>query len=262
VRTICLHDRATIAAFLEHDAERRVYELGDLDDFFWPATTWYALADGDLIHELALAYNAGDLLVLLALEHSDGAAMRSLLRSLLHMLPRRFYAHLSPGLIGTLAEAYRADSHGPHEKMALRDSSRLAGIDTSAVERIAHAELDELRYFYERSYPGNWFDPRMVETGQYYVYREGGQILSAAGIHVYSPARGVAALGNITTLPSARGRGLATLVSARLCRELLATVGRIGLNVRSDNAAAIACYRRLGFERIGQYEEVMFESIG
>jgi ribosomal protein S18 acetylase RimI-like enzyme len=47
------------------------------------------------------------------------------------------------------------------------------------------------------------------------------------------------------------------LATARLCRELLATVDQIGLNVRADNAAAIACYPRLGFARGASYEECL-----
>jgi ribosomal protein S18 acetylase RimI-like enzyme len=38
---------------------------------------------------------------------------------------------------------------------------------------------------------------------------------------------------------------------------LLQTVDLIGLNVRADNVAAIACYRRLGFTVVAEYEEYM-----
>src|SRR5438093_529591 len=83
----------------------------------------------------------------------------------------------------------------------------------------------------------NWFDPRMLETGHYYGIRQDGTLLSIAGVHVYSPRYRVAALGNITTRPAARGHGLATLVTAKLCQELLRSVDEIGLNVRADNAS-------------------------
>ena len=37
--------------------------------------------------------------------------------------------------------------------------------------------------------------------------------------------------------------------------ELQRTVDHIGLNVKADNAAAVACYRRLGFRPVAEYEE-------
>jgi ribosomal protein S18 acetylase RimI-like enzyme len=261
MQTAIIHDRDAIAAFLRRSADQRVYELGDLDDFFWPATTWYALVDEQrAIRELFLAYNGGDLLVLLAQVAESADQARALLRSIRHLLPRRVYTHMAAGLADALADDYRADPHGLHDKMALADPARLGAIDTDGVVQLTQADLAEIQAFYDASYPGNWFDPRMLATGQYYGLRIGGELRCAAGIHVYSPSQRVAALGNITTHPAARGRGLATMVAARLCRELLKTVDRIGLNVRSDNAAAIACYRRLGFERVGQYEEIMFTS--
>ena len=95
----------------------------------------------------------------------------------------------------------------------------------------------------------------MLETGRYYGIRNGRTILSVAGIHVYSPRYRVAVVGNVTTHPDYRGRGLGTAVCARLCKELLQEVDHVGLNVKADNASAIASYMRLGFERIAAYEE-------
>jgi ribosomal protein S18 acetylase RimI-like enzyme len=257
MRTVCLHDRAVIAAFLRQHAEQRLYELGDLDDFFWPSTTWYALVDGDQILEVALAYNAGDLLVVLAHTSTSDEYIRILLHSIRHLLPRRLYAHIGLGL-GDVFAGYTPESHGIHDRMTLRDPRLLATIDTTGTVQLHADDQAELQAFYAASYPGNWFDPRMLETNQYYGYREDGRLLSVAGIHVYAPSLGVAALGNITTHPSARGRGLATRVTARLCQELLKTVDLVGLNVRADNLAAIACYQRLGFVQVSQFEECMY----
>ena len=70
-----------------------------------------------------------------------------------------------------------------------------------------------------------------------------------AGVHVHSPTWGVAALGNVATLTERRGEGLARAACAALCRLLLADgIETIALNVRADNAPALAAYSRLGFE--------------
>jgi ribosomal protein S18 acetylase RimI-like enzyme len=71
------------------------------------------------------------------------------------------------------------------------------------------------------------------------------------------PTYRVAALGNITTHPDWRGQGLATKVTAAVCRSLRETVEHIGLNVHAENRAAIGCYEKLGFEIVTTYEEVM-----
>jgi GNAT superfamily N-acetyltransferase len=260
MNVICLHVRDDIEPFLRQNSALHIYELGDLDDFFWPYTTWYALKARGEVQTLALLYTGTELPVLLAVAAGTQDPAAELLRAILPFLPRRFYAHLSPGLEAHLRPDYRPESHGVHLKMALEDRSRLSGVDTSAVVHLAPADQPALEALYRASYPSNWFDPRMLETGHYYGLRRGEEIVSVAGVHVYSPRYRVAALGNITTHPRLRGQGLATVVTARLCQALLETVETIGLNVKADNAAAVACYRGLGFEQVGEYGEFMLVS--
>jgi predicted GNAT family acetyltransferase len=95
----------------------------------------------------------------------------------------------------------------------------------------------------------------MLETNRYFGIWERGRLVSIAGVHVYSPQYRVAALGNITTLPAYRGRGYGTRVIATLCRALIDEDIEIGLNVKADNEAAIACYRKIGFRTVASYEE-------
>lgn len=255
-KVVALHDRQQLADFLLPSAELHLYALGDLDDFFWPYTNWYGLLEDDQLCELVLCYmGAPGSLVMHALTGYSPQRMGILLQGLLHVLAPRLYTHLSPGVLPALSIAYHSKPHGQYDKMALRDQSLLGAFDTRQVQRLSPAELGEVQAFYDASYPGNWFDGRMLETGQYYGLRVDGSLVCAAGVHVYSPSYRVAALGNITTRPDMRGRGLARLVTARLCRELLNSVNTIGLNVRSDNSAALACYTALGFRQVAVYEE-------
>ncbi|MGE5185443.1 MAG: GNAT family N-acetyltransferase [Acidobacteriota bacterium] len=237
-------DRAWIRQRLRADPALHLYELGDLDDFFWPHTRWYARGDAT-----ALVYTASELPVLVALGGAEHAALLAELRD---VLPARVYAHLSPGLVARLAPRFADEPHGEFLKMILADP---AAVPAAAATRLGPADRDELVAFYAHAYPANWFDPRMLETGQYFAIREGGAIVAAGGIHVYSPAERVAALGNIAVAPAARGRGLARRVTAAVCRSLLRDCDHVGLNVRADNAAAIACYTRLGFAHHAPYEE-------
>jgi ribosomal protein S18 acetylase RimI-like enzyme len=126
---------------------------------------------------------------------------------------------------------------------------------------LSAADTEDLLALYAASYPGNWLVPRMLETGYYFGIRRGRALVSIAGVHVFSPHYKAAALGNITTRPDARGQGLATTATARLCQELLHTgIEYVGLNVKADNHGAIACYEKLGFERVTEYGEYTLQT--
>jgi ribosomal protein S18 acetylase RimI-like enzyme len=256
---ICLHDKGEIEKFLRQDTFLNLYALGDLDDFFWQYTNWYALKDGEEIRELVMVYMGITPPVIHGLTSGDVEGMRELVRGIIPFLPRRFEAHFTPGVVDVLAEDYAIESRGLHFKMALVDPSRLAVVDTSRVVSLSEADSGEIEALYRDSYPGNWFDPRMLETGCYYGVRADGRLVSIAGIHTYSPGFRVAVIGNITTHPAYRNQGLGAAVSAKLCLSLLESVDHIGLNVSADNAGAIACYTKLGFERNAVYEEFDFE---
>jgi ribosomal protein S18 acetylase RimI-like enzyme len=251
----CLHDKQEIAEFLQRNVYLHLYALGDLDDFFWPYTTWYALKERQQIAQVALLYSGSTVPTLLGISEEPLDEMHELLQAIEHLLPQHFYTHLSGNLVTALADAYHCASLGLHYKMALLDKTRLETVATSGVVSLSIADLHELEAFYADSYPGNWFDPRMLETGCYYGLRRDKQLASVAGIHVYSPGYRVAVLGNVTTHPLYRGQGLATAVCAQLCQALLKTVDYVGLNVKTDNLSAIKCYERLGFAPIATYEE-------
>jgi ribosomal protein S18 acetylase RimI-like enzyme len=252
----CLHTKDEIERFCRKNPYLHLYALGDLDDFFWPHTTWYALRQGADIQQLVLVYADQALPTVLALADEPIDGMRELLRELIPLLPRRFYAHASHDIIDAWTDAYGVSPRGHHFKMGLLDRERLAQVDGTRAVMLSAADLDDLLTFYAASYPGNWFVPRMLETGFYFGVRRGRTLAGVAGVHVYSPKYKVAALGNIATRPDARGQGLATVVTARLCHELLrAGIEHIGLNVKADNGAAIACYEKLGFERVAEYGE-------
>jgi ribosomal protein S18 acetylase RimI-like enzyme len=259
---VCLHAKHEVEDFTRRNPLLYLYHLGDLDDFFWPHTTWLALRQGGEVRQLALLYTDLSMRIptLLALADEPRSLMRDLLRALLPVLPRRFYAHLTEGLADAFADDYRNQCHGAFRKMGLTDPSRVAGVDASAAQALTTADLDDVLALYRASYPGNWFVPRMLETGCYFGIRRGRDLVSAAGVHVYAPQYKAAALGNITTHPDLRGQRLATTVTARLCQELLhAGIVHVGLNVKADNQSALACYQKLGFEHVADYGEYTLE---
>jgi RimJ/RimL family protein N-acetyltransferase len=146
--------------------------------------------------------------------------------------------------------------------MSLEESRALRGVAAAGVVVLTPGDLLDLERFYAASYPGNWFDPWMVETGCYFGIRDSMRLVAVAGVHVVSADRGAAALGNIATHPDHRGKGLATAATAALIRHLIDDLGitRIGLNVKAENLPAIACYAKLGFRADATYEESLLEA--
>ncbi|NWJ44909.1 MAG: GNAT family N-acetyltransferase [Chloroflexi bacterium] len=259
MRTVNLHSKEEIEHFLRKDQALRVYELGDLDDFFWEDTEWYGLKEDGVLQQVLLLYCGSDLPVLIGQANGNAAHLSELLEATRPRLPSRFYSHLSPEVIPALQEDYQVEYHGAHYKMALQDCSRLEKYDKTHPVQLSWQNVEEIEQLYIESYPQNWFDPRMLDTGFYYGIRNNNKLVSIGGVHVYSPQYKVAAVGNVATHPSYRGRGYSLGLCAHICRELLKTVDTIGLNVRSDNPGALAAYRKLGFEIAGEYAEYTLE---
>jgi ribosomal protein S18 acetylase RimI-like enzyme len=259
VAVVEVRDREAIARFLRRRPAVHAYELGDLDDFFWPHTRWYASKLAGSIEQLALLYDEPDPPVLLAFAEAPETAMATLLGSIAQGLPASLYAHLSPGLVDALAPTLvPATEPVAHRKLGLADPARLDDHDADDVELLGPSDLHEVEGFYARAYPGGWFHARMLETGRYVGIRRADALACVAGVHVWSPAWRVATLGNVATLPSARGQGLATAACARLCRVLLEDgIDVVSLNVRADNDAAIRAYEKLGFAHAADYVEVV-----
>jgi ribosomal protein S18 acetylase RimI-like enzyme len=253
---IYLHDKSRIEAFLRRNVCLHIYSIGDLDDFFWPDTAWYGWEEDDEIQAIALLYKASAVPTLLALSEQQDI-MWELVRSIFPILPGQFYAHLSPEVAGAVERQCQIESCGKHYKMGFKNKTLLYDIDCSQVIRLTEDNLGDMLKLYEESYPGNWFNSRMLQTKQYFGLRQKNRLVSIAGVHVYSEKYKVAALGNIVTHSDYRGKGFGKAVVATLCKSLLEYVDSIGLNVKADNAAAIALYEKLGFEIVTSYYELM-----
>lgn len=249
-----LHRREQIKRFLRREICVHLYDLGDLDDFFFPHTSWYGWFEGQHLCEIALLYHAPGQTVLLAFA-AEPARMQDMLAVLSPRLPGSFYAHLSPDLESVFSNTHHIQPYGAHAKMILTQPEIPAGLDARQVAALSPADLPEILDFYQASYPDNCFDPRMLTLGCYYGLRQDGRLVSVAGVHVFSPRYRVAALGNIATHPLYRGRGYGRMVTAHLCQQLAGQVDHIGLNVRADNQPALRCYQGLGFQVCASYGE-------
>jgi ribosomal protein S18 acetylase RimI-like enzyme len=248
-------DKTEIYRFLSKTPETQLYTIGDLDDFFWPNTVWYALYDKGEIQSVALLYKGMSPPTLLLFYDKEPDLPRHLLKSILPLLPEKLYVHLSPGLTDIFGKENILKHFGTNNRMILREEPQ--EVYNINIRRLDSGDLDRIVSFYSLAYPDNWFDPRMLETGKYFGYFERDLLAGVAGIHVYSPEYRIAALGNIATLPDFRGRKIAFLLTSALCSDLRKTTDLIGLNVKSENQAAIRCYQNIGFVINSKYDECL-----
>ncbi len=92
------------------------------------------------------------------------------------------------------------------------------------------------------------FEREPLAKGPYFGVWRDGQLVSMAGTHLKLAA--AAEVGNVVTDPAYRRRGLAAMCVAATMRTLLARGYQVFLQVYKSNAAAIALYEKLGFERV------------
>ncbi len=253
-------DKNLLYRHFEKDPVLFGYHIGDLDDFYFNDCRWASILDGrGEISESILIYDG--LAVPTVQAFGVGHRLDDFLEELLPVLPDRFYCHFQKEYRPLFLRRFTEESLGTHHKMKLvsPDSHRL----NASCDRIARLDLsnsEKLIDLYDRSYPGNYFEVRLLRTGKYFGYFDGGRIVAVSGIHVYSDEYNIAVLGNIVTDPGYRNRGLATAVTSRLVDELVSEGRLVTLNVGAANRPAIECYRKLGFEQVHEYEESIFTS--
>jgi GNAT superfamily N-acetyltransferase len=252
-------DKSEIYRFLSKAPDLHLYMIGDLDDFFWPHTTWYAIYDNGEMQSVALLYSGMAPSTLLLFFDKDPYYPRELLKSIRHFLPEKFNVHLSPGLIDIFGEENIIEDYGHNFRMILIRNPK--PVSDYNIRKLKLSNIGAINNLFKVSYPYNWFDSRMVETGKYFGYFNSGRLIGIAGIHVYSPEYRIAALGNIATHPDFRGQKIAFKLTSFLCTDLKSSVDVIGLNVSSGNHAAIKCYENIGFEIRSSYDECFIRNV-
>jgi len=254
-------DRARLRRHFQKDPVLFSYHIGDLDDFYFPHCQWAVVYEEQRarIEETILIYIGCETPTVMAFGLTERFA--PFLNEIVEILPPKFYCHFMVDSRATFGRHYRETPLGTHLKMKLIDAVDFApSPNDSNVRRLDPSHESELKQLYDRAYPGHYFTARMLEAGKYFGYIEDHRIVAVAGVHVDSDQYKIAVLGNITTDPEYRGRGLGRIVTTRLVSELAHEGKLVCLNVKADNDHAIRLYERLGFTKIHEYEEALFES--
>ncbi len=131
----------------------------------------------------------------------------------------------------------------------MNDSSAVADSSASMIRQ-------ELEYDPRRDSPN--FDAgvrQMIERKLWWVGSADGRLCFFCNIGPWSDR--TAQLQGIWTPPSLRGRGLATASLAAICDRLLQLSPTLSLYVNDFNEDAIALYRRVGFEHVGDFQTIL-----
>ena len=233
---------------LEGDRLWAAYALADLEPPFAQQARW-------IVGRRALAMTYHGLQPPAIFAMGDAAE----LIHLAHQLPPGRYTYgLKEDALAAFGPRLLLESRVAMWRMALRVEDYRPVGDTP-VRPLGPGDLALIERFMARmDSPPDAFNPQQLEQGVFFGIVQGEELLSMAGTHVVAPAAGVAALGNVATLPEARRRGLARAASAAVIDELLRRGLRtVVLNVARANRAAVRLYQTLGFwTYCGYYEGV------
>jgi ribosomal protein S18 acetylase RimI-like enzyme len=254
-RVCRLTDRAAIRDYLNQDRCLMAYALGDLDNAFWPSSRFYGAYQGEDLTALLLLYDGLEPTVLTAFGDVDG--VRAIFEG--QALPGEIYYLFVPEMGALLAEYYQLTHNQREWRMVLEPGAfsppALTGV-THLGPSDARALADLFRHAAEPGEEIVAFSPWQIEHGVFFGVWDAGALVAAAGTHVWSPAEGVAAIGNVFTRPEYRGRGYATDCTAAVATEALtAGLDTVVLNVRHGNSPAIHVYEKLGFRTYATFWE-------
>lgn len=172
------------------------------------------------------------------------------------LLPEATYVLARAPHLAALERHYVLHEQSAMCRMALdRRSFRAPAVDAPGLRRLTGGDAAALGAFYA-SYPASTFTTDQLAHGVFYGVWQGDRLLAAAGTHVVAAAYGIAAVGNVFTLPEARGRGYGAATTAGVVATLLdGACDEVILNVVAANRVARAIYARLGFVEHCAYSE-------
>ena len=231
---------------LEHDRIWNAYAIADLDPVHDECTEWFLREDSVLLRyrglEPDLIFASGD---------------PTIIETLFSELPPGSYQYaLKEEVLDAVFQRLSVDGSIPMWRMALKsDPPNLVMSDKVRALSIEDLPNIECLMADHEDRPDS-FMPAQLESGLFFGVYESDDLISMAGVHVYSETSSVAAVGNVFTHPEHRGEGFGTLASTAVTTELVARgIRTIVLNVSKENEPAIRSYSKIGFEPHCRYLE-------
>lgn len=258
-RIVPLFDEAEIRAFLRSDEDFAAYALGDLDPPYADSARWYSAGKSGEMCGLALHYSTLDPEVLFLM--GDDAAVRALVAA--GIGPEKVYYTAKPYQEPLLREFYDLpDVQHMYRMRVTAETFKPLDALSALVTHLDKKHSAEIEALLRRAAASDQradeiaFVPSMVEDGHYFGVFRDERLIAAAGTHVVARRSRIAAVGNVVVDPAERRAGLGALVSEAVTQSLLDQhYDLIVLNVKQDNAPAVATYRKLGYYVTGEFIE-------
>jgi len=240
-------DPRALEARLSDDRAFSAYALGHLEPELLPQTEFWT-ADGPtgsatVMHSRALGY--------VTVTIGDAGGVHAIMR--LHPGHRAGYLSTgAPEHIDAIARTHEVADTLTMARMSVTafgfvDAPRPEG---SEMRRLRGHDAPRINALYALDGGPSRYGAETIERAVYYGAMDGDRLVAVAGTHIVSPHQSIAVVGNVFTHPAYRGRGLATMVTGAVTRELLTRgCSEVVLTVAPENAPAVAAYSRLGYRR-------------
>lgn len=183
----------------------------------------------------AICYDA-DIVPFAADDESDPAALARL---------------VAPGQLAAFLQAPRMAEPDGFETVIRDEAVQLVAtrpfmaVDDARIEPLGPSDAAEMLALAEATKPGP-FTLRALDLGRFYGIRQDGELLAMAGERM--ACDGYVEVSGVCVAETARGQGLARLLSQHVAAGIAAAGDVPFLHAFASNDAAIGLYRSLGFE--------------
>ncbi len=236
-------DPRVLEARLSDDRAFSAYALGHLEPELLVQTEFWT-ADGPggpatVMHSRALGY------VTVTVGDPEGV------HAIMTVHPGHRAGYLSTGApehVEALARTHEVTDTLTMQRMSV---TSFGFVDAPGeVRRLRGHDAPRINALYALDGAPSRYGAETIERAVYYGAMDGDRLVAVAGTHIVSPHQSIAVVGNVFTHPGYRSRGLATMVTGAVTRELLSRgCSEVVLTVAPGNAPAVAAYSRLGYRR-------------
>jgi ribosomal protein S18 acetylase RimI-like enzyme len=245
-------DRELVRSLITGDRWITAHALADLDDGEFPRTRCFVARRGAMPIALGMEYSgwAPQPLHL----YGDPEGIATILQH--GIRPRAAWVPTPIGGNPVLDLTYETEKINPMLRMGLTRAEFVpyTGPAAALVVPLIPSDAPALNHLYQLGFAA-WLPPLAVAEGVYRGIHRNGKLVAAAGTHVVGRRERIAVVGNVLTASSARGNGYAHANTSAVTDALLGFCDEVVLNVRRDNAVAIAVYTSLGYSVKAEFEE-------